>query len=130
MGLSDKYIVALSGAHALGRCHTDRSGFQGPWTYSPTTFSNAYFKELLGQKWVSKVWNGPKQFVDKATGSLMMLPSDLALLSDKTFKGLVEQYATDDAVFYKDFAEAFQKLQELGVTFEPETKPLELQVLP
>lgn len=28
--------VALSGAHALGRCHTDRSGFDGPWQYSPS----------------------------------------------------------------------------------------------
>lgn len=36
MGFNDQEIVALSGAHALGRCHTDRSGFDGPWTFSPT----------------------------------------------------------------------------------------------
>ena len=30
MGFDDKGIVALSGAHAVGRCHTDRSGFWGP----------------------------------------------------------------------------------------------------
>lgn len=29
MGFNDQEIVALSGAHALGRCHTDRSGFVG-----------------------------------------------------------------------------------------------------
>lgn len=29
MGFNDQEIVALSGAHALGRCHTDRSGFDG-----------------------------------------------------------------------------------------------------
>jgi hypothetical protein len=29
MGFSDQEIVALSGAHALGRCHSDRSGFDG-----------------------------------------------------------------------------------------------------
>jgi cytochrome c peroxidase len=29
MGLNDQEIVALSGAHALGRCHGDRSGFVG-----------------------------------------------------------------------------------------------------
>ena len=28
MGFTDQEIVALSGAHALGRCHTDRSGFE------------------------------------------------------------------------------------------------------
>jgi cytochrome c peroxidase len=54
MGFSDAEIVALSGAHALGRCHTDRSGFVGPWTRSPTTFSNAYFTHLLEDKWIVK----------------------------------------------------------------------------
>jgi peroxiredoxin len=29
MGFSDQEIVALSGAHNLGRCHEDRSGFDG-----------------------------------------------------------------------------------------------------
>ena len=32
MGFNDQEIVALSGAHTLGRCHADRSGFVGPWT--------------------------------------------------------------------------------------------------
>jgi cytochrome c peroxidase len=50
MGFNDQEIVALSGAHAVGRCHTDRSGFDGPWAYSPTTFTNAYFTLLFGEK--------------------------------------------------------------------------------
>jgi hypothetical protein len=45
-------------------CHTDRSGFSGPWTRAPTTFSNLYFKELLENKWTEKKWNGPRQFTD------------------------------------------------------------------
>ncbi len=32
MGFNDQEIVALSGAHTLGSCHTTRSGFDGPWT--------------------------------------------------------------------------------------------------
>jgi cytochrome c peroxidase len=47
MGFNDQEIVALSGAHALGRCHTDRSGFDGPWTFSPTTFTNDYYNLLV-----------------------------------------------------------------------------------
>jgi cytochrome c peroxidase len=34
MGFNDQEIVALSGAHSLGRCHTDRSGFSGPWVFT------------------------------------------------------------------------------------------------
>lgn len=61
MGFNDQEIVALSGAHALGRCHTDRSGFLGPWTFSPTVLTNEYYKLLLNEKWSWKKWNGPKQ---------------------------------------------------------------------
>lgn len=43
MGFNDREIVALAGAHALGRCHPDRSGFDGPWTFSPVTFSNQFY---------------------------------------------------------------------------------------
>ena len=62
MGFDDREIVALSGAHCLGRCHTDRSGFVNPWTRSPTTFSNLYFVELLENKWRKKRWDGPTQY--------------------------------------------------------------------
>ena len=51
MGFDDREIVALSGAHALGRCHTDRSGFSGPWTFSPTVLTNDYYKLLVNEKW-------------------------------------------------------------------------------
>jgi len=61
MGFNDQEIVALSGAHALGRCHTDRSGFSGPWTFSPTVVTNDYYTLLLNEKWQWKKWNGPKQ---------------------------------------------------------------------
>ena len=92
MGFSDAEIVALSGAHSLGRCHADRSGFVGPWTRAPTTFSNEYFRLLLEETWVpeaSKAAGGPSWFVNKGDRSLMMLPSDLALKEDPVFKAHV-----------------------------------------
>jgi cytochrome c peroxidase len=61
MGFNDQEIVALSGAHALGRCHTDRSGYTGPWTFSPTVLTNDYFRLLSEEKWQWKKWNGPAQ---------------------------------------------------------------------
>jgi catalase (peroxidase I) len=54
--------------------------------------------------------------VDAATGRLMMLPSDLVLLKDKSFLKWVEAYAKDDAKFDADFTKAFQKLEELGTS--------------
>lgn len=129
MGFNDQEIVALSGAHALGRCHTDRSGFDGPWSFSPTTFSNAYFQLLLSESWVQKKWDGPKQFTDKKTGTLMMLPSDMALYNDRTFYRHVVEYSKDQPKFFKDFANAFQKLEELGVPFKEDTPVYEFQPL-
>lgn len=61
MGFNDQEIVALIGAHALGRCHTDRSGYSGPWTFAPTVLTNDFYKLLLDEKWQWKKWNGPKQ---------------------------------------------------------------------
>jgi len=114
MGFNDREIVALLGAHAIGRCHGDRSGFDGPWTKAPTMFSNEFYRELLEQKWTPRRWNGPKQYAN-ADGDLMMLPADLALIQDEKFRVWVEKYAADEDLFFKDFAKAFQKLQENGV---------------
>lgn len=114
MGFNDREIVALCGAgHTIGRCHTDRSGFWGPWTNSPTTMSNQYFKVLLDKKWTPKKWNGPDQFEDE-TGELMMLPTDLALRDDPGFRKYSEMYYNDQDLLFADFAKAYKKLTELG----------------
>src|SRR5690606_10373060 len=120
---------ALIGAHALGMCHTDRSGYKGPWTFSPTSFTNSFYTMLLEQEWVDKkedvvvnsdgsekvvAWRGPKQYVDKATGKLMMLPTDMVLLTDKSFRKWVDIYAKDEKRFFDDFAKAFGRMLELG----------------
>ncbi|KAJ7187880.1 heme peroxidase [Mycena filopes] len=115
MGFNDQEIVALSGAHALGRCHTNRSGFEGPWTFSPTTLTNDYFKLLFSESWVWKKWSGPKQLEDKKTKSLMMLPTDYVVISDKGFKKYAQAYADDNELFFKDFSAVVAKLFELGV---------------
>lgn len=115
MGFNDRAIVALSGAHALGRCHTDRSGFDGPWTFSPTTFTNDYYKLLFDEEWSVRKWNGPPQFEDKKTKGLMMLLTDMALTQDKDMRPIAQSYAKDQDLFFSDFSKYFSELLELGV---------------
>jgi len=108
----DKYIVALSGAHTLGSCHADRSGFEGPWTDNPYKFDNSYFKDLINKKWkigVSSVGN--TQFIN---GDTMMLPSDWTLQNTVETRVYVEKYANDQELFFNDFSVAWQTLIESG----------------
>jgi cytochrome c peroxidase len=118
MGFGDQEIVALSGAHALGRCHPENSGYVGPWQGAPTIFSNIYFI-LLAKQEKKEYWTPDSrvkqlQYQDPS-GTLMMLPSDLVLVQDDKFRVYVDMYAKDKAKFYSDFAAAFQKLEELGI---------------
>ena len=115
MALTTGGIVALSGAHTLGHCHESRSGYDGPWTHKPYKFDNSYFRLLLNLDWVPRKWDGPLQYEDATTGKLMMLPSDLCLLSDPSFKKYVELYATDQKAFFDDFSDAFATLLAGGV---------------
>eukprot|EP00941_MAST-03F_sp_MAST-3F-sp1_P001439 g1439.t1 len=118
MGFNDQEIVALSGAHALGRCHTSRSGFDGPWTRAPTTFSNEYFRLLIEEKWSVRDWNGPKQYENAESGAdLMMLPTDMALVEDPAFKEWVLTYKDDEELFFKHFQSACGKLFNKGFSW-------------
>lgn len=99
MGLTDKDIVVLSGAHCLGAAHEDRSGFDGPWTVEPTKFDNSYFVEILKEN------PDPK---------LLRLASDLALLDEPDTKELCVKYAQDQDAFFADYINSAVKLSELG----------------
>lgn len=79
--------------------------------------TNEYYRVLLGEKWQFKDWDGQKQYEDKATRSLMMLPTDMALIQDAKFRKHVERFANDSDVFFGEFSDAVCKLFELGVPF-------------
>ncbi|KAF9886899.1 hypothetical protein FE257_011022 [Aspergillus nanangensis] len=122
MGFNDQEIVALAGGHNLGRCHSDRSGFEGPWVNNPTRFSNQFFKLLLRLQWTPKTLaNGVRQFVyvdpdaEEGDEQLMMLPTDVALIEDPKMRVWVEKYAEDKDLFFEHFSNVFAKLVELGI---------------
>ena len=133
MGMSDREIVALAGAHALGYCHKEVSGYVGAWTPTPNKFNNLYFVLLMNLKWEPSSAQGKLQYAVAAEGGrkdgkavfwkertgdpstkLMMLPSDIALIEDAKFRPIVQQYANNQKQWFQDFAAAFQKLEELG----------------
>src|SRR3546814_5234693 len=71
MGFNDREIAALIGAHAVGRCHVNASGYWGPWTRAESTFSNEFYRLLLEENWQpkktheGKPWTGPFQYESK-----------------------------------------------------------------
>ncbi|XP_052195568.1 L-ascorbate peroxidase 3-like [Diospyros lotus] len=113
MGLSDKDIVALSGAHTLGRAHPERSGFEGPWTRDPLKFDNSYYVELL----------------NKESNGLLKLPTDMALVEDPEFRQYVVLYAEDEEAFFADYAASHKKLSELGFTSTPPSSGFNLAAM-
>ena len=111
-GFDDKEIVALSGAHTVGMCHIDRSGFEGPWTSNKLSFDNSYFKDMLNKTWIKET--NAKGKVQYKCGDTMMLTTDIALIEDEAFKVHVQKYADDRQLWFDDFTKAWVKLQEFG----------------
>eukprot|EP01062_Namystynia_karyoxenos_P020191 TRINITY_DN17651_c0_g1_i1.p1 TRINITY_DN17651_c0_g1~~TRINITY_DN17651_c0_g1_i1.p1 ORF type:complete len:379 (+),score=140.05 TRINITY_DN17651_c0_g1_i1:68-1138(+) len=115
IGLNDKEIVALMGAHCVGHCHRRNSGFSGQWTMTPYRFCSQYFAELLTRDW-ELLPGSDSQFRDARDPKceLRMLAADVALIRDPMFRRWCEHFAEDEDDWHWEFQNAFGKLVSMG----------------
>lgn len=104
-----------TGAEAGRGKNTVSSGFEGPWTRSPSRWNYDFFDALLSEEWVpAKSPYGADQWHTRNESSkfarTMRLTADVSLVADKIYRPIVEEYAADHAQFDADFADAWFKL--------------------
>mmetsp|Transcript_17654 Transcript_17654/g.29980 ORF Transcript_17654/g.29980 Transcript_17654/m.29980 type:complete len:294 (-) Transcript_17654:196-1077(-) len=130
MGFSDRDIVALSGAHTIGRAFKGRSGVTdcgfGKAGTRYTSNENHCARNdgkkglgMLGGKSWTKNWISfdNSYFKEKPCPDLLLLPTDDAVRRDPSFRPHFERYARSQYEFFADYAAAHQRLSELGSTF-------------
>jgi L-ascorbate peroxidase len=130
-GFNDRDIVALSGAHTLGRAFKNRSGVVENGPSNPTTFtSESHVARADGKAGVGmaggKSWTKTWLSFDNSyfTGlyetphsDLLVLPTDKVLMQDPSFKPTCELYAKSQEAFFIDYASVHSRLSELGSKF-------------
>ncbi|KAL9188430.1 hypothetical protein ACHAXT_006808 [Thalassiosira profunda] len=123
LGLSEKELVALCGAHDLGRhvtlldmpksclkdltreCLENAPVLMPFVAEEPDGFSNTYYKKLL--RWYNrKIELGEAGFI----------PTDVNLVVDPGLRQYVQQFAGDERDFFATFGVAYQKLVDAGAT--------------
>ncbi|KAL3927034.1 MAG: hypothetical protein SGPRY_003009, partial [Prymnesium sp.] len=103
-GWSDREIVAFAGRQGVG----DGEG--------SLIFDNSFYTELLRSDWkVERAGEGRGTQMVNERGTVRTL-SDHALLHDSSFRSLVEEYASDQSLFFSDFTTLWGKMQQMGCT--------------
>ncbi|GBG24311.1 L-ascorbate peroxidase T, chloroplastic [Hondaea fermentalgiana] len=130
MGFSDRDIVALSGAHTVGRAFKERSGTTEfgygskgtPYTSNEEHAARADGGKGLGmmggQSWTKKWLTFDNSYFKRdGDNNLLMLETDSIIANDPSFKPHFDRYGESQGAFFNDYADAHRRLSELGATF-------------
>jgi L-ascorbate peroxidase len=136
MGFNDQEIVALSGAHTIGRAFKERSG-TCPFGYTDAGASKYTQSSCIARKdgapgvgmsgggaWTKNWLTFDNSYFTQAKEAaaddqLLSYPTDQILFQDAGFKPTFDKYAADQNAFFADYAKAHKKLSELGCKFDP-----------
>lgn len=129
LGLSNRDIVALSGAHTLGRAFKQRSGTAPEGYGKGTKFTDGKFvargdgKRGVGmsggRSWTKKWLTFDNSYFKERDNHLLVLETDATLRSDPEFSPYFNLYAESEEIFFRDYALAHSMLSELGSKFSP-----------
>ena len=85
-GMTPTEVTAILGAHTLGRAEAANSGFEGGWTASQSSFSNAFYALMLRAPWdesatVRDQWDGSATLPGSAgvTVPILLFRSDVEM---------------------------------------------------
>ncbi|CAH1780374.1 unnamed protein product [Owenia fusiformis] len=136
LNLSDDEIVALMGAHTLGKARKANVGFNGAWVQKKALLNNGYYVDMIDSSlgWTQSDLNAGNNRAARwqwDQGQRMMLNTDMNLYKeldlsandgssactysscpDASTKAKVEAYAASNTLWISEFGPAFEKMIE------------------
>jgi catalase (peroxidase I) len=141
LNFTETNIVALMGAHTLGRMEKQNAGFNGGWTTSQNILNNEFYSSIIAVTWTKRTnsankpeWTTPHRSCNihhsACAQNVVMLNTDLSLFIETgdatctSFPGgqcrnspvhnIAHEYAVNSGKWTQDFSVAMKKMIELG----------------